>query len=553
MEDFEKLNKLEWGRRLNENSLATTSSPGMWQLVSGRRSNQNKPPPQQQQEQQQQRRRSNGFPKNQTIPQQQQRATSGPKSQSFTRKQQGGNSGFQNSESSPQKQQLFVGRLQDKTTAQRQQQSYTTRSKNVEKQGDHELQAALPQRAQAESKVATDDRSAHHSDVITSLTTRIVTHPLRQQHEGLSPQRWCEKTERGTHDKTRRPPPQFNIEADSKARKSWRNNEPAKDFVGIPSDLVVQDRFHQTIAHENETFVCTNDDRPGHGDITFGIWGEEEAVVATRQAIEARVKDWQGPSKSQGEAQRRSQGKSHRGSRWAKVVSLTPARRDKVEALWLVEVRRQRFRRRPPPDMTFGAIGTFHWSLAYRPEEVFGSNYEALDPIRMDCRAYIIFDSERNAFQVMGKVEPVKNALVRIRKACFQVVARQIAPVRLYLLHWPEGTRLPSYVALEPYQGLKTTSECLEYALMNSPLARGEDFGSRPVNGDSSAIEARVGNVLLRTLSKLHYLRGQIRLRIRLGRFLATQFKKPTEGVYTFNDYEQMIGESQFTGEVTQE
>ena len=61
------------------------------------------------------------------------------------------------------------------------------------------------------------------------------------------------------------------------------------------------------------------------------------------------------------------------------------------------------------------------------------------------------------------------------------------------------------------------------------------------------------GKIIMRMISNLHYYRGHLRLRIRLGTFLATHFRISSHESYPMDDFNDMIKQSQFAGEVTSE
>ena len=216
-------------------------------------------------------------------------------------------------------------------------------------------------------------------------------------------------------------------------------------------------------------------------------------------------------------------------------------------------MKRQKYRMYPKPSSAFGAIGTFHWPVQeYRPDQVLGANYEALDPIRMECSCYVVHVPERSIFQIMGKAEDVQKGLLRLRKTCFQITARQIAPVRRYLLHLPEDSDVPKRIVLSQYERPLIASGGQSTAAMPGCSIHGEGEGTGE-QITKTCNESRVRALILTTLPKLRYYRASMKLRIRLGTFLATTFKKAQNNTYTLADYEQMIAESQFTGEVTAE
>ena len=80
------------------------------------------------------------------------------------------------------------------------------------------------------------------------------------------------------------------------------------------------------------------------------------------------------------------------------------------------------------------------------------------------------------------------------------------------------------------------------------------DAAEQQQRHDTSVREARIaGKIIMLMISKLHYYRGYLKLRIRLGTFLATEFIEPEENGYTFEDFRDMLQQSQFAGQVTPE
>jgi hypothetical protein len=337
--------------------------------------------------------------------------------------------------------------------------------------------------------------------------------------------------------------------ADNAAEAAWRNRERPVETIIVPEELAWSDQQHEQIAQKHGTFVTAEGGGTGHGGIRFGIWGEASAVKQTRQAIH----DW---------IKRETPSKHTLGTNtFSKQRSLLPQQRQSVEKKWIQEVRRQRFRQSPPLGTPFGAIGTFHWPVKdYQPNEVLGNSYEALDIIRMGCSCYIIFSPEKSGFQVLGHTADVKTALVRLRKAYFQVAARQIASVRTYILDFGNAEdEIRSHVALEPYERIKRTDPLAATAQDHpgkSPKIQGEVV-SRATEQQMSETSTRdvkvVGKTIMRMISKLHYYRGHLRLRIRLGTFLATHYRISTHESYPIDDFNEMIKQSQFAGEVTPE
>lgn len=207
--------------------------------------------------------------------------------------------------------------------------------------------------------------------------------------------------------------------------------------------------------------------------------------------------------------------------------------------------------------MRFHAIGSFHWPVnEYRHDEVLGANYEALDPIRMECSCYIVFYKERDLFRVMGKQENVEHGLQRIRKICFQLDAWQIGVLRLYLLRWPEDLdEMPSKVCLQPYDLPSIMIEAPVAKVAHSP--RGADSHIMDENEVAIAQQSTeregqtVKDEIMKTVRKLRFYRGNICMRLRLGTFLVRSYKPPKDGSYELEEYKEMIAQPQFNGQVT--
>jgi hypothetical protein len=336
---------------------------------------------------------------------------------------------------------------------------------------------------------------------------------------------------------------------DNAAEAAWRNRERPVETIIVPEELAWRDQQHEQIAQKHGTYVTAEGGSTGHGGIRFGIWGEASAVRQTRQAIYDWIKS-ETPSKH-----------SLGINTFSKQRSLLPQQRQSVERKWIQEVKRQRFRQSPPLGTPFGAIGTFHWPVKdYQPNEVLGNSYEALDIIRMGCSCYIIFSPEHSGFHVMGHTSDVKTALVRLRKAYFQVAARQIASVRRYLLDFGDAEEeIRSHVALESYERIKRidpSADTAQHPPGKSLKSQGKVVlrSTEQQMAETSTRDVKIaGKTIMLMIKKLHYYRGHLRLRIRLGTFLATHYRISPHESYTIDDFNEMIKQSQFGGEVTPE
>ncbi|GAB1739401.1 hypothetical protein NU219Hw_g4361t1 [Hortaea werneckii] len=340
-------------------------------------------------------------------------------------------------------------------------------------------------------------------------------------------------------------PPKFPISDDGAAEAAWRALERPAGEVRIPECLAFSAKQHETIARRCGTFVFNRNEDSIGGEKIYGIWGDNEAVKRTVKEIRAWVKA--------------ETSDTRRGAapRFAKVISQTPEERRRSDRRWRREVQRQTYRQDPPPDKRFEAIGSFHWPIdECRPNEVLGSSYEALDQIRMDCSCHITFHAKLGVFRVAGTALQVKTGLRRLQQTYFQITARQVLPVRKYLLRWPHET-VPAYLYLEQYEHpTSITPESMPPTKTgSSPRGECAEADARPARAamETEVNKRRVRNMIISMLGKLYYFRGTIQMRIRLGTLVLKQYKPPRDEIYDLAEYERMTNESQFQAKVTQE
>ncbi|KAH9827118.1 hypothetical protein Tdes44962_MAKER03088 [Teratosphaeria destructans] len=422
---------------------------------------------------------------------------------------------------------------------------------------DQDLQAQHKQPAgDGEWTVAQNSRSSpapgrapptrqHHQNQASRTNGSQARRTARS--ERVTTRRWQATHSRNLIQKpTRRGPERLGSETGNTAEAEWRTGTvPAIDHVKIPNDLCLQDKHYEQIAREHDTFVFSNQKHEYGGSRTFGIWGDRKQAAKTREAIADWIDAVWGPSKT------------NRASTFAKVVSLTPKLREREEMRWIREVTKQLYRQHPPPDTVFQSVGNFHWpSDEYTPEEILGASYEALDPIRMECSCYVVYRGEHRTFRIMGLTKDVLKGMAMMRKCFYQIAARQVTGPRKYLLHWPKASKMPARVSMTAYEYPSASSpKALEAQAGKSPRGMDyeddEDFDLQSIQNDINYAKAITS--ILNTLPKLHYYRGNLQMRLRLGMFLVDQFRSTEDGTYSLPEYEAMIRESQFIGHVTQE
>ncbi|OQO04834.1 hypothetical protein B0A48_07851 [Cryoendolithus antarcticus] len=333
------------------------------------------------------------------------------------------------------------------------------------------------------------------------------------------------------------------------AEAEWRNHKLPDCTIDVPDHLFWQDSQHETIARIHKTFVIAQDRYAESGLISIGIWASRGDDVAARRTKQD-IHDW---------VLREIDSKRVQGlSKFAKSKSQTADERRRAERKWQREVVKQQYRQAPLMGAAFGAIGTFRWPVEdYDPEAVLGPSFEALDRIRMDTACHIIFTSKIESFNILGSQSGVTKAVVLLRNVCFQIAARQLDSTRRYLLHNADDSQHFTAVALKQYTHPHMPGDDADRD-KTGQSPRGEDLVETdgkllPTDGSSHRNALLLKAIVVHQLSRLHFYRGHLDLRIRLGRFLMTQYKMPVDGSYSFEDFQGMLKQTQFRGEVTME
>ena len=188
------------------------------------------------------------------------------------------------------------------------------------------------------------------------------------------------------------------------------------------------------------------------------------------------------------------------------------------------------------------------WPSEEHPEQLLGThNFELLNPIRRENNCIIDYDTSRTSFIVKGSVEDVQEALLRIRGLLCKTVVERSAIQRLYLIQ----------------------NACQEFTLTDRPLKvvhragtlckqrmekTVKSVGARPRVEDVALTAKRMKDLVIQTLSKVHWHQGHIDLRVHLGTFILDNYEPFENESKTLLDFTEMIQDSyNFRAKVTEE
>lgn len=267
-------------------------------------------------------------------------------------------------------------------------------------------------------------------------------------------------------------------------------------------------------------------------DQTLLLWGDSEQVAATKEELEMWIR--------QSDTTR----VSLRGPHFAKASYLTEEKSRQLERGIRREMERQAFQKAPPPDRTFNCMGYFLWPVdEIRPEELLGPSFEAFDQIRMLHCAYIVFDNQHSVFKIMSdNMDGVKDAIQRIQGTMKEYVARSSQDIVLHVIEAPSANEMRKDIKTSglndpDFEGARIPV-LTGAKLPQNELVKWENQRKRMTDEqfDKMRIAVRKG------FSRLRYYRGRIRMRVLLGTFALTTFRRLPEGVESI-PFDRFLGD----------
>ena len=169
-----------------------------------------------------------------------------------------------------------------------------------------------------------------------------------------------------------------------------------------------------------------------------------------------------------------------------------------------------------------------------RPQDLLGQSYEAFDPIRIDYDSYIVFDNQLSLFKILSnKKTAVEAAMKRIEGTMKEFVARNGREIVVNMVERPDPQRMRSNVMLMERPAYGRSGEKAKI-----PMLTGETLAPAQlvqwkkkfkVAEESQFAQWRF--LIGKVLKRLHLYRGRIQMRVLLGTFELTTFRRWPAGV----------------------
>lgn len=335
-----------------------------------------------------------------------------------------------------------------------------------------------------------------------------------------------------------RPRVTFTTKRDNPAKAAFRAHQPHTDTFLLPKacHLIEPDRPKMYAIMEEMGVRLGSFIRPPQHlrDQTLLLWGDSEQVAATKDELDMWIQ--------QADITARV---SLKGPLFAKSGVLSEDKARQLERGIRRDMERQAFQKAPPTDRTFNCTGYFLWPVdEIRPEELLGPSFEAFDQIRMLHCAYIVFDSQHSVFKIMSDNEDgVKDSIQRIQGTMREYVARSSQDIVLHVIEPPSPTEMRKDIKTSGELGNPDYEGARIPVLTGAKLAQQEvaKWETRRKKMMDEQFE-KMRNAIRKGLPRLRYYRGRIRMRVLLGTFALTTFRRLPEGVESI-PFDRFLGD----------
>ncbi len=383
-------------------------------------------------------------------------------------------------------------------------------------------------------------RPLTHSKVPASLNSPVSKVAVRSRPPAATPtQSSRPSVQPGSIPPAQRARPKvtFTTKNDNPAKAAFRAHQPHTGTFVLPKacHLIEPDRPKMYAIMEEMGLRLGSFIRPPQHlrDQTLLLWGDDEQVAATKEELATWIR--------QSDTARASQ----RGPLFAKSGALSEDKARMLDRGIKREMERQRFQKAPPPNMMFSCTGYFLWPTdEIRPEELLGPSFEAFDQIRMLHCAYIVFDNQHSVFKIMSdKMDAVKDAITRIQGTMKEYVARSSPDIVLHVIEAPSSTEMRKEIKTSG--GLVGPNlEGARIPLLTGAQLTQHERAEWEIQGrkmmDEQFEKTRIA--IRKGLSRLRYYRGRIRMRVLLGTFALTTFRRLPEGVSSI-PFDRFLGD----------
>ncbi|KAI4277126.1 MAG: hypothetical protein LQ337_001999 [Flavoplaca oasis] len=317
---------------------------------------------------------------------------------------------------------------------------------------------------------------------------------------------------------------------DNAAKIAFRNNTPPTQIVdmGRPIQDIEPNvgsipRIFEQIGLRTGSFILP---QRSLGESQLQVWGNPKQVSLAVNELKAWRYQANKRAASSTKGQRLGKdafagNKSFIGSQYAAD-----------ERIAKLDAQRHEYQKVPEPGTQFRYNGYFLWpNDEIRATDLFGPSCEALDPLRMEYRVYIIFDEARSVFKVFSNssVEKIYAVIQRIENTIKEFVARDDRPMVLYLIEPPMTDKYRDSVRMVPGPliGPSRTPSRIPQSCGNKLEPIDVVDWELEANKSASRNQIRMSTAISKVLERIPYIRGHLRMRAQFGTFTLIKFQWP--------------------------
>lgn len=316
---------------------------------------------------------------------------------------------------------------------------------------------------------------------------------------------------------------------DNAAKAAFRHSQPPtrKFILGKPSYLIERDlrKVYNLLEEMGVRFGSFIQPPQNFLDRVLLLWGDERQTANTFRELQEWVMKSENPSKYNRDSGNTLKGKDKFSKEFSTLSPKYEAENKKLK----IEARLLKYQQVPVAGTSFQYTGYFLWPRdEVHPQELLGQSCEAFDPIRMHCRAHVIFESQLSLFKILSDDgAAIQSAIKRIEGTMREFVARNNKPVTLYIIDPPTPAAMQRHIKMLNGPPLaKAGNPTMLPVLTGGSLALDELkvwFNESQKMTDRNKYEMQ--HALHKAIARLPYYRGRVQMRVLLGTFALSVFR----------------------------
>ncbi|KAF9889228.1 hypothetical protein FE257_007541 [Aspergillus nanangensis] len=322
---------------------------------------------------------------------------------------------------------------------------------------------------------------------------------------------------------------------DSQSKSRWRSNdEPtATSTLSRGTPFGTRSRWFEVFENISRK-TGAHIKAPGHTDEVIQIWGESSQVTAAQQLLQSLVDkcSFSAPTKKE----------------WPKIPAESSKREARNDLKERHELNLIRLRKEPESDSTFPEKLLFMWPKEGPPlEQSLGRDLETLDVIRVkfNCHIFVPKTLPDYICALSHSHDIMKQIVSSLRTKWAETMANTNIKAKVYLVEPPSPEAIRDKITVK-----KETS-------LGKPLLHGDNLNHLELaNWRDRAVlmqsknNARLLEVIEKSLKGVVFVRGHIRMRVNLGSFVLDEYRIPPneKKSYSFEEFREMLSYEQTKG-----